>query len=203
MYLGRAIAHQRGGAARAGAHRLGRAAALIALLSVADQAIARQPFLGQTFWAACDVLVHGAVALVVARPHIRRARSARRALALSGLAFLSATALDLDHFAAAGALDVRAALVLPARPPTHSLTFALLLGAVLYRLSRDRTAGWVAFVAVASHVLRDAAMGTAPLLWPLAVDRVPWWVYVCGELALVWASYRGIPGWRPASRGDT
>jgi membrane-bound metal-dependent hydrolase YbcI (DUF457 family) len=161
---------------------------MIALLSAVDRIILCQPILGQTFWAALDVLVHGAVALVVAGPCIRRAQSARRAITLSGLAFLSATVLDLDHFAAAGSLDVRAALALAARPPTHSLTFALLFGAVLSRLSRDHTAGWVAFVALASHVLRDAAMGTAPLLWPLAVDKVPLWAYACGELGLAWAS---------------
>jgi membrane-bound metal-dependent hydrolase YbcI (DUF457 family) len=133
------------------------------------------------------VAVHGVVALVVAGPCIRRAQSKRRALA--GLAFLSATALDLDHFAAAGSLDIHAALALVKRPPTHSLAFALLSGIALSRLSRDRAAGWVAFAAVASHVLRDAAMGTAPLLWPLSFDHVPWWAYACGEVGLVWASY--------------
>jgi membrane-bound metal-dependent hydrolase YbcI (DUF457 family) len=161
---------------------------MIVLLSAADRIIVRQPFLGRAFWAAFDLFVHGAVALVVAGPCIRRAPSARRALRLSGLAFLSATALDLDHFVSAGSLDVRAALALAARPPTHSLTFALLCGAVLSHLSRDRAAGWVAFAALASHVLRDAAMGTAPLLWPLSVDTVPWWAYACGELGLVWVS---------------
>jgi hypothetical protein len=188
VYLDRVLERQAQGTTRTGARGLVRGAVMIALLSAADQLIVRQPVLGPTFWALFDVLVHGAVALAVAGPAIRRAQYKRRALALSGLAYLSATALDLDHFVAAGSLDVRAALVLAARPPTHSLTFALLLGAVLSRFSRDRDVGWVAFAAVASHVLRDAAMGTAPLLWPLAVVRVPWWAYVCGVLGLVWAS---------------
>lgn len=188
MYQDRVLERQAQGTTGAGARGLVRGAAMIVLLSAADRTIVRQPFLGPTFWAVVDALVHGAVALAVAGPSIRRSRSKRRALALAGFAYLSATALDLDHFVAAGSLDVRAALALAARPPTHSLTFALLLGVVLSRLSRDREIGWVAFAAVASHVLRDAAMGTAPLLWPLAIDRVPWWAYACGELGLVWAS---------------
>jgi membrane-bound metal-dependent hydrolase YbcI (DUF457 family) len=161
---------------------------MLVLLSCADRMIARRPFWGRAFWAALDVLVHGAVALLVAEPCIRRAASRKQALVLSGLAFVSATALDVDHFISAGTLEVGAALSLAARPPTHSLTFALMIGALTSLFFRDRTAGWVAFAAIASHVLRDAAMGTAPLLWPLSVDAVPRWAYICGELGLLLAS---------------
>ena len=203
MHLDRVIGRKERWSIPAAARVLALGAAMLALLSCADLLIARQAFLGRTFWAAFDVLVHGAVALLVAGPCIRRAPSARRALVLSGLAFLSATVLDLDHFVAAGSLDVRAALSLAARPPTHSLSFALLLGAVTSLLSRDRAAGWVVFAAIASHVLRDAAMGTAPLLWPLGADAVPRWVYCWGEVGLMLASCEWVPGCRPASRWET
>jgi hypothetical protein len=72
------------------------------------------------------------------------------------------------------------------------LTFALLVGALAGLLCRDRAAGWVAFAGIASHVLRDAAMGTAPLLWPLGVDAVPWWAYASGEFGLMLGS--SVPG---------
>ena len=124
---------------------------MLVFLSCADRIVVRRPFLGRPFWAVIDVLVHGAVALAVTGPCIRRATRGKRALALSGLAFLSATVLDLDHFVAAGSLDLHAALSLAARPPTHSLTFALLLGTATSLLSRDRAAGWVVFAALASH----------------------------------------------------
>jgi len=188
VHLGWVVARKRRWSSPAGARVLARGAAMLVFLSCADRIIVRRPFLGRPFWAAFDVFVHGAVALLVAGPCIRRATRGKRALALSGLAFLSATVLDLDHFVAADSLDVRAALSLAARPPTHSLTFALLLGAATSLLSRDRAAGWVVFAAIASHVLRDAAMGTAPLLWPLSVDAVPRWVYGWGEVGLMLAS---------------
>jgi hypothetical protein len=170
------------------AYALAQGAAALLLLSCADRLIVRRPFLGRAFWAAFDVLVHGAVALVVARPCIRQARGRKRALALSGLTFAAATALDVDHFVSAGSLDLGPALALVDRPPTHSLTFALAVGAAVRLASRDREASWVALTGIASHVLRDAAMGTAPLLWPLSIDAVPRWAYVCGELGLLLAS---------------
>jgi membrane-bound metal-dependent hydrolase YbcI (DUF457 family) len=174
------------------ARTLAKGAALLALLSCADHVIVRQPVLGRAFWAAFDVLVHGAVALAVTGPCIRRAPNRRQAPLLAGLAFVPATVLDLDHFISAGTLDVNAALSLAERPPTHSLTFALLVGALAGLLCRDRAAGWVAFAGIASHVLRDAAMGTAPLLWPLGVDAVPWWAYASGEVGLMLGS--NVPG---------
>jgi len=178
------------------AYALARGAAVLVLLSCADRLIVRRPFWGRAFWAAFDVLVHGAVALVVTGSCIRQARSRKRAVALSGLAFVAATTLDVDHFVAAGSLDIGPALALAHRPPTHSLTFALAVGAAVRLVSRDREASWLAFAGIASHVLRDAAMGTAPLLWPLSVDAVPRWAYLCGELGLLLASGAFWPGAR-------
>ena len=201
VHLGWVVGRKRRCSAPAGARVLARGAAMLVFLSCADRIVVRRPFLGRPFWAVIDVLVHGAVALAVTGPCIRRATRGKRALALSGLAFLSATVLDLDHFVAAGSLDLHAALSLAARPPTHSLTFALLLGTATSLLSRDRAAGWVVFAALASHVLRDAAMGTAPVLWPLGADAVPRWLYGCGELGLLLVSCGCVPGCCPALRG--
>ena len=48
--------------------------------------------------------------------------------------------------------------------PTHSLTFALLVSGGGYLFSGSLTTAWVVFAALTSHVLRDASVGTAPLL---------------------------------------
>jgi len=52
---------------------------------------------------------------------------------------------------------------------------------------------WALFAALASHVLRDAPSGTAPLLWPLPSTSVPRWLPYGGELALL-CSFAGPLG---------
>jgi hypothetical protein len=68
---------------------------------------------------------------------------------------------------AAGPRSFWAATHLAKRPPTHSVTFALLVSGSGYLFSGSLTTAWVVFAALTSHVLRDAPVGTAPMLWPL------------------------------------
>jgi len=65
------------------------------------------------------------------------------------------------------------------------VTFALLVGGVGYLFSGSLTTASVVFAALTSHVLRDASVGTAPILWPLGDWRIPRWTYYLGEVGLV------------------
>jgi len=142
-------------------------AVLLVLLFVADHLIERRPLLGCPFWALVDSAVHGLVAVVVTAPAIHRAATTQQKLPLLGLAFLAGTLVHVDHFFVARSHSFWAATHLDKRPPTHSVTFAVLLGATGYVLSDSLSAAWVVFAGLTSHVLRDASVGTAPLLWPL------------------------------------
>ena len=52
------------------------------------------------------------------------------------------------------------------------------------------------FIALASHVVRDASGGSAPVLWPVRGDvTIPAWVYYGGEVGLLCLAYvvgRGV-----------
>ena len=168
--------------------------ALPALLFVANLLIERRPFFGRPFWALIDSAVHGLVALLVTAPIIHSALSTQQRLALLGLAFLAGTLVDVDHFLAARSRSFWTATHLEKRPPTHSVTSALLLGAAGFLLCRSLSTAWVVFAGRAPHVLRGASVGTAPVAWPLGHWRIPRWAYYVGEVGLVMAS-RWVARW--------
>jgi membrane-bound metal-dependent hydrolase YbcI (DUF457 family) len=76
------------------------------------------------------------------------------------------------------------------------MTFALMVGGGGYLFSGSLITAWIVFAALTSHVLRDASVGTAPLLWPLGDWRIPRWAYYAAEMALMLASY-WVAGGRP------
>jgi hypothetical protein len=160
-----------------------RVAVLLVLLFLADHLIERRPFFGRAFWVLVDSGVHGLVALLVTAPILRSPQ-------LLVLAFLAGTLVDVDHFLATGSRSVWTATHLEKRPPTHSVTFALLVGGGGYLFSESLTTAWVVFAALTSLVLRDASVGTAPLLWPLGDWTVPRCMYYMREAGLALASRR-------------
>jgi hypothetical protein len=157
-------------------------AVLLALLFVADILIERRPFFGRPFWALVDSAVHGLVALLVTAPIIHSASSPQ----LLGIAFLAGTLVDVDHFLVARSRSFWTATHLEKRPPTHSLTFALLVSGGGHLFSRSLATDWVVFSALASHVLCDASAGTAPVLWPLGKRKVPRWDVGCERRGCRW-----------------
>jgi len=122
------------------------------------------------------------VALLVTSPIIRSGPAPRQ---LFALAFLAGTLVDVDHFLAAGSRSLWTATHLEKRPPTHSVTFALLVSGGGYLFSGTFITAWIVFAALSSHVLRDASVGTAPILWPLGEWRIPRWAYWLGEVGLL------------------
>lgn len=149
-------------------------------------------FIPRSAWALLDSPVHAALALLVVAPLVfqmatRRGQhsSPTRLLARAGLTGLLAVFIDLDHFVAAGSFSVAQAITLAGgRPDTHSLLLALGCGLLALTLTRSPVDGWLVFAALASHILRDAASGGTPLLWPLPFDRLSPAAYYTAELGL-------------------
>jgi hypothetical protein len=162
---------------------------MLALLVIADVLVERRPFWSRTFWALFDVLIHGVVALVIGFPLLRACQTARQSTLLLVTMFLAATLIDLDHFVAAGSFALSDALSLSMRPPTHSLSFAVILGSLATLISRNPLVGWGIFASVSSHVLRDAAGGITSIVWPLPLQSIPRWTYYAGEVGLLVVSF--------------
>jgi membrane-bound metal-dependent hydrolase YbcI (DUF457 family) len=173
---------------------------MLAFLFVADTLLQQGPFTLGIFGALLDGLVHGVVALLVTYPLFVMHENRRRATALFWVVLLTGTLLDLDHLPriiAAGSLDLPRVLGVRMRQPTHSLTFAGVVGAFAYLVSRSRLVGWGMFAAISSHVLRDASGGYTSILWPLSLHAVPQWIYYSSEVGLLVISYLLMKkGWR-------
>ncbi len=148
--------------------------------------------------ALLDIPINGATALLVTAPLFLR--PTRRGLAL--LALAAGVLLDVDHAVAARSINLEAMLSLPFRPVTHSLTFAAAAALATGLVARSAVVAWVAFAALLSHLLRDAAGGGVLLFWPLGgVTSVPQMLYVLGLPALLLISY-AIRKTRPGAQGS-
>ena len=127
-----------------------------------------------------DVLVHGLVALIVVYslgvPYVF-------------IAFIIAVALDIDHFIVAKSFKISDAIKLKYRPYTHSITFAIFVGCVVWGLTKNTILAFTVILAIASHVLRDASTGVTFILWPFRLLYIPYWSYIMLEIALL------IGGW--------
>lgn len=132
------------------------------------------------FIALADIPINGITALLVVSPILYRFRS--RLLAITSVAV--GVLLDVDHVVKARSLSLEGILSIGGRPITHSLAFAFLLGIVALLLSRRFLGGWVVFAALISHLLRDAAGGLTPILYPLEAFQIPFFYYPAGLVAL-------------------
>ncbi|HEY7966085.1 MAG TPA: metal-dependent hydrolase [Solirubrobacteraceae bacterium] len=134
-------------------------------------------------WA---VAIHGVISLAAVAPIVQRSR---RRLAYAALAFVGGSAIDLDHFIAAGSLNLRTIETMSGRPDTHSLIFAVGLGLVAFALTRRAIAGWSVFAVTLAHLLFDAAGGSEHFLYPFSgLDGLPWITCPLGTIALAVAS---------------
>jgi hypothetical protein len=102
---------------------------------------------------------------------------------------MAATLIDIDHFIAARSFSLVAALNLPMRPASHSLSFALGLLGITLLASRRPALSYLIFAAPASHILRDASGGGIPLFWPLPVYSLPWPLAVSALILLLFGSW--------------
>lgn len=169
--------------------------------------MARPPGVARQVWVFVDPPIHGLLALLVAlpllieslRPSLANGAAKRgaepdvvggtsRLWAVSAV-LMSAILIDVDHFIAARSLSLDAALTLPMRPPSHSLTLALAVFCLAVLASRRLTFGYLLFAGLASHVLRDASGGATPFLWPLPGYSLPWPIAGCGLLLLYFGAW--------------
>ena len=131
-------------------------------------------------WA---VVIHGFVCLVAVGPIVWRSD---RRVAFTLLAFIGGSAIDLDHFIAAGSLDLHTIETLGGRPDTHSLVFVLALSGLTLLVTRRWLAAWAMFAVNVAHLLFDAAGGGVHILYPLRhPDGLPWLASPIGTLALL------------------
>ena len=135
------------------------------------------PFLSAV-WA---VLIHGVLAIVVIAPILWRSR---HRLVYGVLAFFGGFILDVDHFIAAGSLNLHTIETLGGRPDTHSVVFIAALAAVALALTRHAQAAWAVFAVNLVHLLFDGAGGNEHVLYPFTgVDGIPWLLCPLGTLA--------------------
>jgi hypothetical protein len=121
-------------------------------------------FVNSTLWGGwLDPIAHGLLGLVLSLPFAYYLRP-RWFWILWGV-FIS-MALDVDHIIAAGCIDIVKLISLPSRPPTHSITFALVMFLIVLPINRH--VACLTLIALVAHLLRDTSSGTVPLLWPLA-----------------------------------
>ena len=118
------------------------------------------PFLSAV-WA---VLVHGVIALIVVAPILWRSR---HRVAYAALAIAGGSLLDIDHFVAAGSINLHTIETLGSRPATHSLGFIALIAVAALLLTRRAPLAWSLFAVNAAHVMFDAAGGHEQPLYPL------------------------------------
>ena len=140
------------------------------------------PFLSAV-WA---VVIHGAVGVLAVAPILWRSR---HRLAYGLLAFLGGSILDIDHFIAAGSLNLHTIETLSGRPDTHSIVFVLALSAVTLAATHRGLAAWSFLAVNLAHLLYDAAGGSEHVLYPFTnLDGLPWLLCPLGTLALLAAS---------------
>ena len=140
------------------------------------------PFLSAV-WA---VLIHGAVGVLAVAPILWRSR---HRLIYGLLAFVGGFILDIDHFIAAGSLNLHTIETLSGRPDTHSIVFVLALSAVTVAATHRWLAAWSVFAVNLAHLLYDGAGGSEHFLYPFtSVDGLPWLLCPLGTLALLAAS---------------
>lgn len=169
---------------------------IILLVMVAGDALVasgRPAWVSQHIWALTDVPVHILLGILVSLPLIVRHGWNKQTLLRFTLAGLVAMLIDLDHFIAAGSFSLYAATHLDYRQATHSLVFALFCFLIVWLTIHNSRDGLLVFMALASHVVRDASSGGTPfLLWPFYFSQIPIWIYYAVELGL------GLVAWMAA-----
>lgn len=129
-----------------------------------------------------DVSIHTLIGLVITLPLWIKPFLPKALFAV----FIVTSLLDIDHFVTAKSIRIKDAVTLKHRPNTHSAAFAIAVGGITFGLTRNPKAGIAAGVGVLSHIFRDASSRSAPtpILWPLKVGRIPYWLYIAGEFML-------------------
>jgi len=130
-----------------------------------------------------DNLIHGIIGFLIVLPYSLINRPIKLRFPL--LAMTVAMLLDLDHFAAAHSFSISDAISIEAYPGTHSLTMAVIFPSIIYVWKHNFRVTWIVFLALLSHVIRDAGLWGVPLFFPFSgTIKVPYGLYLLVILAL-------------------
>lgn len=140
-----------------------------------------------------DPIAHAVLAITVVLPWVVAAQLPRFYLLL---AVAVAVLIDIDHFLVTSSLSVRDAINMSMRPISHSLLFCAGLAVILGLIARSRNLAIVVFLALLTHISRDATSGGTAWLFPLLVaPRLPVGLHISLWLTIAligvyWASRR-------------
>lgn len=84
------------------------------------------------------------------------------------IGLVSSVVIDIDHLFVARSLSIKRIVSFPARPVTHSLIFAVLIGVITGLLLGDYLKGLFVFAGLAAHLLRDLIDGKTFILLPFS-----------------------------------
>ena len=157
---------------------------LLCFCHISDWLIHKHYFFKQEYWGLYDNWVHGMIAVLIALPLFEK----RNYLQLV-FVFLIASLLDLDHFIVNFSFSLTKAISLTMRPATHSITFAIAASIIYFVITKNKKWTWIIFIAIVSHVVRDAYGGGTPIFYPSSISMIPYWSYLIVECLLLGISY--------------
>jgi hypothetical protein len=140
-----------------------------------------------------DNWVHGIIAVLVVLPllskkfgePLRFAKLAQNIVVV----FLIASLLDLEHFIVNFSFSLTKAISLTMRPATHSITFAIAASIIYFGITKNKKWTLIIFIAIVSHVVRDAYGGGTPIFYRSKISMIPYWSYLVVECILLGISY--------------
>jgi hypothetical protein len=167
---------------------------LLPFCLISDWLIHQHYFFKQEYWGLYDNWVHGMIAVLIALPILSTNKFGEplrfsKLLQNAIIVFLIASLLDLDHFAVNFSFSLTKAISLTMRPATHSITFAIAAAIIYFIITKNKKWTWLIFMAIASHVVRDAYGGGTPIFYPLSTSMIPYWSYVITEWAFLIISF--------------
>lgn len=84
------------------------------------------------------------------------------------IGLVSSVIIDIDHLFMARSWSIKKIVSFPARPVTHSLIFAILIGVITGLILGDYLKGVFVFAGLAAHLLRDLIDGKTFILLPFS-----------------------------------
>ncbi|MEY2829719.1 MAG: hypothetical protein RIQ33_1577 [Bacteroidota bacterium] len=167
---------------------------LLPFCHISDWLIHKHYFFKQEYWGLYDNWVHGMIAVLIALPIISTNKFGEplrfaKLLQNTIIVFLIASLLDLDHFIVNFSFSLTQAISLTMRPATHSITFAIAAAIIYFIITKNKKWTWLVFVAIASHVVRDAYGGGTPIFYPAKISMIPYWSYLVSEYLLIISSF--------------
>lgn len=134
--------------------------------------------LGRKDWSALlDPCAHIILATMVLIPWFVFWQLPRLYL-LIGVTF--AVLIDMDHIWLAGSWAVADIIKLSTRPVIHSLIIITTVSIVMGIVTKNKWMAQSIFIALLSHISRDATSGKTPWLWPFVAESpvIPMWFHI-------------------------